>query len=85
MNKSNWKKTTNKLTKTFHFNSYNLIIQFVNQVMEMAEEQNHHPDISVYYTKVSITITDHEKGDVSEKCHRLKDSIDNLKIVTDNS
>jgi 4a-hydroxytetrahydrobiopterin dehydratase len=79
MKENHWENIGNKLTKTFHFNSYKLIIQFVNQVMEMAEEQNHHPDISVSYSKVIIIITDHEKGDVSEKCHRLKDTIDNLK------
>lgn len=81
MNKSNWKKTRNKLTKTYHFNAYKLIMTFVNEVMHIAEEQNHHPDITVYYDKVILSITDHEKGEVSEKCHRLKDTVDNLSIV----
>lgn len=81
MNKSNWKKSRNKLTKTYHFNTYKLIMIFVNEVMQIAEAQNHHPDIKVYYDKVLLTITDHEKGEVSEKCHRLKDTIDNLSIV----
>ncbi|MEY2834732.1 MAG: Pterin 4 alpha carbinolamine dehydratase, partial [Bacteroidota bacterium] len=49
MKKNNWKKTRNKLTKTYHFNAYKLIMTFVNEVMHIAEEQNHHPDITVYY------------------------------------
>jgi 4a-hydroxytetrahydrobiopterin dehydratase len=82
MNNSNWEKTKNKLTKTYHFKTYKLVMTFVNEVMQIAEEQNHHPDINVYYDKVVLTITDHEKGEVSEKCHRLKDTVDNLSIVS---
>jgi 4a-hydroxytetrahydrobiopterin dehydratase len=85
MKKNNWKKTGNKLTKTYYFKAYNLIMTFVNEVMQIAEAQNHHPDISVYYDKVKLTITDHERGEVSDKCHKLKDTIDNLTIVTANN
>lgn len=85
MKKNNWKKTGNKLTKTYYFRAYNLIMTFVNEVMQIAEAQNHHPDICVYYDRVKLTITDHEKGEVSEKCHKLKDTIDNLIIVTANN
>lgn len=78
MHQNSWEHTGNKISKTYAFKNYRLIMQFVNEVMQIAESQNHHPDISVYYDKVEITITDHEKGEVTEKCHRLKDTVDNL-------
>ncbi len=77
---SNWKNANNKLTKTFHFNNNKLKMHCVNQVMMLGKEQNQHPDINVVYSMVEITITAHEKRDISEKCHRLKDMINKLEM-----
>ena len=74
-----WGESKQKLERTFKFKDFNVSIDFVNKVAKIAETQNHHPDIEIKYNKVKISITDHEKGGVSEKCHRLVKSIDNLK------
>jgi len=79
MNKSDWKESSDKLTKTFYFKDYNEVMSFVNSVMKIANKQNHHPDITVHYDNVKLSITDHDKGGVSEKCHKLVKSIDNVK------
>jgi 4a-hydroxytetrahydrobiopterin dehydratase len=78
MNKSDWKEDGNKLTKTFYFKDYKEVISFVNSVMKIADKQNHHPIIIVNYDKVKVSITDHEKGGVSEKCHKFVKAIDNI-------
>ena len=78
MNKSDWEEGGNKLTKTFHFKDFKQVMPFVNQVMKIADKQNHHPDIKINYNKVKLSITDHEKGGVSEKCHKLVKAIDNI-------
>jgi 4a-hydroxytetrahydrobiopterin dehydratase len=74
-----WGDSNQKLERTFKFKDFNGSIDFVNKVAKIAETQNHHPDIEIKYNKVKISITDHEKGGVSEKCHRLVKSIDKLK------
>ena len=79
MNKSDWKEGSNKLTKTFYFKNYKEVMSFVNSIMRNADKQNHHPDITVHYDNVKLSITDHDKGGVSEKCHKLVKSIDNIK------
>ena len=79
MNKSDWKEGSNKLTKTFYFKNYKEVMSFVNSIMRIADKQNHHPDIIVHYDNVKLSITDHDKGGVSEKCHKLVKSIDNIK------
>jgi pterin-4a-carbinolamine dehydratase len=38
-----WTELNNKLEKTFKFNNYNEVVQFTNQVMQIAIEQDHHP------------------------------------------
>jgi len=73
-----WGDSEKKLEKTFEFKNFDKSIDFVNKVAKIAEKQDHHPDIEIKYNKVKISITDHEKGKVSQKCHKLIKSIDNL-------
>ena len=73
-----WGDSKQKLEKTFKFKDFNEAIDFVNKVAKIAETQNHHPDIEINYNKVRISITDHEKGGVSDKCHKLVKSIDDM-------
>ena len=73
-----WGNSNRKLERTFKFKDFNQSIDFVNKVAKIAEIQNHHPDIEINYDKVKISITDHEKGGVSEKCHELVNSIDDM-------
>ena len=73
-----WGNSKQKLEKTFKFKDFNDSIDFVNKVSKIAESQNHHPDIEIKYNKVKISITDHEKGGVSEKCHKLVKGIDGI-------
>jgi len=73
-----WGESKKKLERTFKFKSFDESINFVNKVAKIAEEQDHHPEIEINYNKVKISITDHEKGEVSEKCYKLVKSIDKL-------
>ena len=78
-NKDSWEKIANKLIKTYYFDDHSDVAPFVNKVMAIAEKQNHHPDIIVHYDNVKLSITNHEKGEVTEKCHKLAAAIDKLK------
>ena len=73
-----WKNSSNKLSKTFKFDSFDDSIDFVNKVARIAKKQNHHPDIVIKFDKVIISITDNEKGGVSEKCHKFVKSVNDL-------
>ena len=73
-----WSDSKQKLERTFKFKDFNESMGFVNKVAKIAESQNHHPDIKINYNKVKLSITDHEKGGVSDKCHKLVKDIDKL-------
>ena len=66
-----WTEVNNKLEKTYKFDNYNDVVSFSNQVMQVAIEQDHHPEIHVHYNFVKVRITDYEQGKVSVKCHRF--------------
>jgi uncharacterized protein (DUF2237 family)/pterin-4a-carbinolamine dehydratase len=73
-----WTELNNKLEKTFKFNNYNEVVIFSNKVMQIAINQDHHPEINVHYNFVKVRITDFEKGAVSEKCHRFINSVNQI-------
>jgi len=73
-----WRESNQKLEKTFKFKDFNESMDFVNKVAKIAEEQDHHPDIIIKYNEVKISITDHEKGGVSNKCHKFVNAIDKI-------
>ena len=75
-----WNEIDNTITKTFEFNSYLDGIDFVNAVASVAEQENHHPDISIGYCKVTISLTTHDAGTITEKDYKLAKLIDDLNI-----
>ena len=54
---------------------------FVNQVGEMAEGANHHPDILIHgWNKVRLTLSTHSEGKVTQADHDLAAGIDGLGV-----
>ncbi|MDA1293003.1 MAG: 4a-hydroxytetrahydrobiopterin dehydratase [bacterium] len=67
------------IAKTFILDDFQNSIVFVNQVAKLSEEQNHHPDIFVHsYNNVTISLTTHSAGGLSEDDFILAAKIDAL-------
>ena len=75
-----WNEINKTITKTFEFNSYLDGIDFVNEVANLAEQENHHPDIEIVYCKVTISLTTHDAGGLTDKDYKLAKLIDDLNI-----
>jgi 4a-hydroxytetrahydrobiopterin dehydratase len=73
-----WAEINNKLEKTFKFENYNEVVLFTNKVMQIAIDQDHHPEIHVHYNFVKVRITDYEHGSVSEKCQRFVTAVNQV-------
>ena len=71
-----WEYTDKKISKTFNFNQYMDGIKFVNKMAEIAEINNHHPDITIGWCRVNVTIFSHDLGGVTTKCVNLATGID---------
>ena len=48
-----------RIQKEFHFEDFNESMKFVNQVAVIAEQEEHHPDIHIYYDTVELEIHTH--------------------------
>ena len=71
-----WKRSGNTLTKDFQFPSFRDAIIFVNRVASLADDLDHHPDIDIRYTKVSLALTTHSTNGLTEKDIKLAESVD---------
>jgi 4a-hydroxytetrahydrobiopterin dehydratase len=77
-NLEGWELAINQITKTFKFEDFKEAMDFVNDVAIMAEEARHHPDISINYNKVTLTLFTHSEGHLTEKDFRLAARIEEL-------
>ena len=61
-----WKREEGGLRKRFRRASFPDAIAFVGRVAELAEADQHHPDIDIRYRNVILFLTTHEAGGVTE-------------------
>ena len=71
-----WSRRSNKLIKAFEFGSFRDSIVFVNRVATLADLHDHHPDIDVRVEKVTLTLSTHGAGGITEKDIKLAEQID---------
>ncbi len=68
-----------KISKEFKFQDFIGAINFVERVADVAEMENHHPDIHVYYNKVVLELWTHASGGLSENDFIVADKVDVIK------
>jgi len=66
------------IRRTFKFKNFKEAIAFVNAVADIAESEGHHPDITIRYQRVTLTLTTHAIGGLSENDFILAAKIDRL-------
>ena len=62
-----WTRAGDSIRRTFHFESFPAAIAFVNRVADAAEGLDHHPDIDIRYQDVTLTLSTHSEGGITEK------------------
>jgi 4a-hydroxytetrahydrobiopterin dehydratase len=63
--------TKGALQREHEFRDFAEALAFVNRVGELAERENHHPDIEIHWNKVTLRWWTHAKGAVTERDHEL--------------
>lgn len=76
INDSHWSRLPENLRRTYTFCTFVDAVTFVQQVANLAEIQQHHPDIKIQYTKVSFVLTTHDTQCITEKDIQLAEGID---------
>jgi 4a-hydroxytetrahydrobiopterin dehydratase len=74
----NWRRAGEIISRSFEFPDFPAAIKFVNAVAELAEQAQHHPDIDVRWNKVTLALTTHDAGGLTEKDFALARHCDAL-------
>ncbi len=73
-----WARRGNALVKTYAFATFPSGVEWVRRVADVAEGMNHHPDIDIRYTKITVTLSTHDSGGITGKDLVLARKLDAL-------
>lgn len=73
-----WKRTGSVISRTFKFKGFVPAMKFVNSVARHAEAAGHHPDIDIRWNKVTLALTTHSEGGLTQKDFQLARKFDGL-------
>ena len=75
-----WKKKGATIARTYQFRDFPAAIKFVHAVAGLAEKACHHPDIDIRWNQVTLALTTHDAGGLTEKDFDLARKFDALSL-----
>ena len=73
---SGWQRSGDEISKEFKFGDFKQAMSFVNRVADAANAADHHPDITINYNRVMMTLSTHSEGGVTDKDIDMASKID---------
>ena len=73
-----WTLEGDKITKLFTFKDFAEAVAFLDGITPVADEQNHHPDLSIHWNELTLTLWTHASGGLTERDFRLARAIDDM-------
>lgn len=67
-----------KIVRVFDRGDFKGSVAFLNEILPIAEAANHHPDIQISWKEVTVVLTTHSEGEVTDKDYALAREIDSL-------
>jgi len=75
---SGWSLEKKKIARSFKFEDFKTALWFVNEVGQLAEQENHHPDIQLSWGKVVLELSTHSADGLTENDFIMAAKIDQL-------
>jgi 4a-hydroxytetrahydrobiopterin dehydratase len=73
-----WERSGDAIVKQFERGDFKGSVDFVNRLTPEAEDMNHHPDLEIYWSTVTVSLTTHSQGGLTENDFELARRIDAL-------
>jgi 4a-hydroxytetrahydrobiopterin dehydratase len=77
-----WSRDGDAITKTFKNDDFVGSVKFVDSLVEPAEDMGHHPDLTLSWDEVNVSITNHAAGGLTEADFELAKRIDAIAART---
>jgi 4a-hydroxytetrahydrobiopterin dehydratase len=71
-----WKREGKTLVKTFDLKGFKAAMAFTGTIGELADRADHHPDILIQFHRVTLTLSSHDKGGLTDRDLRLARQIE---------
>jgi len=73
-----WSEVDGALERTFTCKDFREALAFVNSVGDLAETENHHPDIAIHYNRVTLRWWTHTAGGITDRDRELAEKTSGL-------
>jgi 4a-hydroxytetrahydrobiopterin dehydratase len=73
-----WERSGDAIVKQFDKGNFQGSVDFVNRLTPEAEDMNHHPDLEISWSTVTVTLSTHSEGGLTENDFELARRIDAL-------
>jgi 4a-hydroxytetrahydrobiopterin dehydratase len=73
-----WERDGDAIRKQFKLEDFVGSVDFVNKLVEPAEEMGHHPDLEISWNRVTVSLSTHSQGGLTEADFELARRIDAL-------
>jgi 4a-hydroxytetrahydrobiopterin dehydratase len=70
-NASGWTRDGDAIRKSFSFGTFADGIRFVDRVAVAADAMDHHPDVDIRYTTITMTLSTHSAGGLTARDFEL--------------
>ena len=71
-----WKREGKAIARTYDLKGFKAAMAFAGTVGELAERADHHPDILIQFSKVTLTLSSHDAGGITDRDMRLARQIE---------
>lgn len=78
-----WEYDGEVITKTYPLGSFREAIEFVNDIADVAEESNHHPDLEIYFDEVVVSFRTHSEDAVTTNDVEMAKEVESLVVEDD--
>ena len=73
-----WERQGDAIRRTFRFRDFVASVEFVNRLVEPAEAMNHHPDLEISWNRVTVSLSTHSRGGITQSDLELAARIEAL-------
>ena len=74
-----WERIDHEIVRVYEFDDYLTGVAFASEVGELAEEEFHHPAITIRYEEVEIRFTSHEEGGITDADVKMAELTNDLR------
>ncbi|MEM2233625.1 MAG: 4a-hydroxytetrahydrobiopterin dehydratase [Nitrososphaerota archaeon] len=73
-----WRLAGKRIVRVVRYEGFMPGVELLNEIAKVAEQMEHHPDVTVSYGKMRISVTTHDAGGLTELDFRLAERIEEI-------